>query len=218
MKKTVLAVLVVLAASWPFLALFGPVGIIFNATSRAMAEGDISPAFIKLVEVYNMLCEKQIEPNRVKVLWGATGKTLDNVEDAIWTFDEFFEEMNEEEDVQRGYCWNTRQTLNCRRNLLTTPKEIAEIIDQGRILYAHFDKDKFNAKNLKKWGFGKVAKAKNKRIDCAVVITDRKGDKIIARTPKGEKEIEFYELAKLCDYIIVFNSPTWQKRRQSAAQ
>jgi len=55
-------------------------------------------------------------------------------------------------------------------------------------------------------------------MDYAIVITERNGDKAVARTPEGEKEMKFSELIEVCDYIMVFDSPTWQKRRQAMVQ
>jgi len=50
------------------------------------------------------------------------------------------------------------------------------------------------------------------------VVTEKKGDKAVVRTPEGEKEMSFAQLAEISDYIMVFDSPTWQKRRQAMVQ
>jgi len=234
MKRVVLAVLAVMMVCSPsFAFFFDPVSTILDAASQAAVEEakeTPSPAFVKLVEVYNMMCEKQIEPNQIKVLWKAIGGTFDTIDDAGWTFKKLMSARKAEEDVLIAYCWNTQPTLDSRL-LLATADEIADNIDQGYVLFAHLDEEKLEAQSdlvsdmafqmaypLLGYGTGNLTRALNRQMDYAIVITERNGDKAVARTPEGEKEMKFSELIEVCDYIMVFDSPTWQKRRQAMVQ
>jgi len=71
MKRVVLAVLAVMMVCSPsFAFFFDPVSTILDAASQAAVEEakeTPSLAFVKLVEVYNMMCEKQIEPNQIRL-------------------------------------------------------------------------------------------------------------------------------------------------------
>jgi hypothetical protein len=236
MKKAVavLAVLAVMTVCSPsFAFFFDPVSTILDAASKAAVEEakeTPSPAFVKLVEVYNMMCERQIEPNQIKALWKAIGGTFDTIDDAGWTFKKLMSARKAEEDVLIAYCWNTQPTLDSRL-LLATADEIADNIDQGYVLFAHLDEDKLSTQSdlvsdmafqmaypLLGYGTGNLTRALNRQMDYAIVITERNGDKAVARTSEGEKEMKFSELIEVCDYIMVFDSPTWQKRRQAMVQ
>lgn len=222
-----------LAVSPCFAFFFDPVSTILNAASQAAVEEakeTPSPAFVKLVEVYNMMCEKQIEPNQIKVLWKAIGGTFDTIDDAGWTFKKLMSARKAEEDVLIAYCWNAQPTLSSGL-LLATADEIAENIDQGYVLFAHLDEDKLSAQSetvsqlaykmaypVLGYDAGAIRRAVSRQMDYAIVVTEKKGDRAVVRTPEGEKEMSFVELSEISDYIMVFDSPTWQKRRQAAAQ
>jgi len=236
MKRAVavLAVLAVMTVCSPsFAFFFDPVSTILNAASQAAVEEakeTPSPAFLKLIEVYNMLCERQIEPNQIKVLWKAIGGTFDTIDDAGWTFKKLMSARKAKEDVWIAYCWNTQPTLSSGL-LLAAPDEIAEEINQGHILYAHLDEDKLSTQSevvsqmaykmafpLLGYDAGSLRRAVSRQMDYAIVVTEKKGDKAVVRTPEGEKEMSFAQLAEISDYIMVFDSPTWQKRRQAMVQ
>jgi len=108
-----------------------------------------------------------------------------------------------EEDVLIAYCWNTQPTLDSRL-LLATADEIADNMDQGYVLFAHLDEEKLEAQidlvsdmafqmayPLLGYGTGNLTRALNRQMDYAIVITERNGDKAVARTPEGEKEMKF---------------------------
>jgi len=234
MKRAVLAVMMVLAVCTPsFAFFFDPVSTILNAASQAAVEEakeTPSPAFLKLIEVYNMLCENKVTPNQVKVLWKAIGGSFDTIDDAGWTFKKLMSARKAKEDVWIAYCWNTQPTLSSGL-LLADPEQIAEDIDQGYILFAHLDEEKLEAQSdlvsdmafhmafpLLGYGAGNISRALTRQMDYAIVVTERNGDKAVVRTPEGEKEMSFAQLAEISDYIMVFDSPTWQKRRQATVQ
>lgn len=78
-KAAVLAVLAVVMFCSSAFAFFDPVSTILDIASKSAVEeakSTPSPAFLKLVDVFNMVCEKQIEPNQIKVLWKNIGGSL----------------------------------------------------------------------------------------------------------------------------------------------
>lgn len=231
-KAAVLAVLAVVMFCSSAFAFFDPVSTILDIASKSAVEeakSTPSPAFLKLVDVFNMVCEKQIEPNQIKVLWKNIGGKFEDIDDAGITFKRMMAARKADDDVKIMYCWNTDPTYRSRL-LLGTEQDLIDNINDGCILYAHLDDEKFETQTdlsgdvifqlampigLDAWSLNS---AMNKQTDYAIVVTGMRNGKALAQTPEGEKEMEFSDLMEISDFIMVFDSPTWQERRKAMVQ
>ena len=89
MKKVLLSVLAVLLVCSQAHAFFNPVDLIMDVAAQE-AERSIretpSPAFLGIIQVYNMTCDRPVTENMVKDYWKAFGKTLKDPDDALTLF------------------------------------------------------------------------------------------------------------------------------------
>lgn len=235
MKRLLVIGLALTVFTSPCFAFF-PVGAILDLaaqeTARSAAETP-SPAFMSMIDIFNKICEKQIDEKQAREIWKAIGGDFDTLDSAAYTFRKILRAKRideEDEGIEIGYSKNNYSSYFSRNDILfSSADELREDVEAGRILFVHIDEESAKAqkdissdmiysfvKPLMGYGAaGSISRAVSRQMDAAIVVTGTRNGKAVIETPEGEKELSFDYLLEVSDYIMGFTSPLWLERMQA---
>lgn len=230
MKKVLLSVLAVLLVCSQAHAFFNPVDLIMDVAAQE-AERSIretpSPAFLGIIQVYNMTCDKPVTENMVKDYWKAFGKTLEDPDDALTLFAKVAQSRRADlEPVKVDYLKNLERFS--RNVAFCTGEELREAVEGGAILYVHFDETLTQNKEMADAVYSmalpflghnfRLGRPLEKQSDNALVVAETRNGKAVIDTAEGEKELDFDSLIEVSDYVLAFDSPKWRESAQAVRE
>lgn len=230
MKKVLLSVLAVLLVCSQAHAFFNPVDLIMDVAAQE-AERSIretpSPAFLGIIQVYNMTCDKPVTENMVKDYWKAFGKTLEDPDDALTLFAKIAQSRRADlEPVKVDYLKNLERFS--RNVAFCTGEELQESVEGGAILYVHFDETLTQNKEMADVVYSmalpflghnfRLGRPLEKQNDSALVVAKTRNGKAVIDTAEGEKELDFDSLIEVSDYVLAFDSPKWRESAQAVRE
>jgi len=230
MKKVLLSVLAVLLVCSQAHAFFNPVDLIMDVAAQE-AERSIretpSPAFLGIIQVYNMTCDRPVTENMVKDYWKAFGKTLEDPDDALTLFAKVAQSRKADlEPVKVDYLKNLERFS--RNVAFCTGEELREAVEGGAILYVHFDETLTQNKEMADAVYSmalpflghnfRLGRPLEKQSDNALVVAKTRNGKAVIDTTEGEKELDFDSLIEVSDYVLAFDSPKWRESAQAVRE
>lgn len=230
MKKVLLSVLAVLLVCSQAHAFFNPVDLIMDVAAQE-AERSIretpSPAFLGIIQVYNMTCDRPVTENMVKDYWKAFGKTLEDPDDALTLFAKVAQSRRADlEPVKVDYLKNLERFS--RNVAFCTGEELQEAVEGGAILYVHFDETLTQNKEMADAVYSmalpflghnfRLGRPLEKQSDNALVVAKTRNGKAVIDTAEGEKELDFDSLIEVSDYVLAFDSPKWRESVQAVQE
>jgi len=230
MKKVLLSVLAVLLVCSQAHAFFNPVDLIMDVAAQE-AERSIretpSPAFLGIIQVYNMTCDRPVTENMVKDYWKAFGKTLEDPDDALTLFAKVAQSRKADlEPVKVDYLKNLERFS--RNVAFCTGEELQEAVEGGAILYVHFDETLTQNKEMADAVYSmalpflghnfRLGRPLEKQSDNALVVAKTRNGKAVIDTAEGEKELDFDSLIEVSDYVLAFDSPKWRESAQAVRE
>ncbi len=230
MKKVLLSVLAVLLVCSQAHAFFNPVDLIMDVAAQE-AERSIretpSPAFLGIIQVYNMTCDRPVTENMVKDYWKAFGKTLEDPDDALTLFAKVAQSRRADlEPVKVDYLKNLERFS--RNVAFCTGEELREAVEGGAILYVHFDETLTQNKEMADAVYSmalpflghnfRLGRPLEKQSDNALVVAKTRNGKAVIDTTEGEKELDFDSLIEVSDYVLAFDSPKWRESAQAVRE
>lgn len=230
MKKVLLSVLAVLLVCSQAHAFFNPVDLIMDVAAQE-AERSIretpSPAFLGIIQVYNMTCDRPVTENMVKDYWKAFGKTLEDPDDALTLFAKVAQSRKADlEPVKVDYLKNLERFS--RNVAFCTGEELQEAVEGGAILYVHFDETLTQNKEMADAVYSmalpflghnfRLGRPLEKQSDNALVVAKTRNGKAVIDTAEGEKELDFDSLIEVSDYVLAFDSPKWRESAQAVQE
>lgn len=230
MKKVLLSVLAVLLVCSQAHAFFNPVDLIMDVAAQE-AERSIretpSPAFLGIIQVYNMTCDRPVTENMVKDYWKAFGKTLEDPDDALTLFAKVAQSRKADlEPVKVDYLKNLERFS--RNVAFCTGEELQESVEGGAILYVHFDETLTQNKEMADVVYSmalpflghnfRLGRPLEKQSDNALVVAKTRNGKAVIDTTEGEKELDFDSLIEVSDYVLAFDSPKWRESAQAVRE
>jgi len=230
MKKVLLSVLAVLLVCSQAHAFFNPVDLIMDVAAQE-AERSIretpSPAFLGIIQVYNMTCDRPVTENMVKDYWKAFGKTLEDPDDALTLFAKVAQSRKADlEPVKVDYLKNLERFS--RNVAFCTGEELREAVEGGAILYVHFDETLTQNKEMADAVYSmalpflghnfRLGRPLEKQSDNALVVAKTRNGKAVIDTAEGEKELDFDSLIEVSDYVLAFDSPKWRESVQAVRE
>lgn len=230
MKKVLLSVLAVLLVCSQAHAFFNPVDLIMDVAAQE-AERSIretpSPAFLGIIQVYNMTCDRPVTENMVKDYWKAFGKTLEDPDDALTLFAKVAQSRRADlEPVKVDYLKNLERFS--RNVAFCTGEELREAVEGGAILYVHFDETLTQNKEMADVVYSmalpflghnfRLGRPLEKQSDNALVVAKTRNGKAVIDTTEGEKELDFDSLIEVSDYVLAFDSPKWRESAQAVRE
>lgn len=230
MKKVLLSVLAVLLVCSQAHAFFNPVDLIMDVAAQE-AERSIretpSPAFLGIIQVYNMTCDRPVTENMVKDYWKAFGKTLEDPDDALTLFAKVAQSRKADlEPVKVDYLKNLERFS--RNVAFCTGEELQEAVEGGAILYVHFDETLTQNKEMADAVYSmalpflghnfRLGRPLEKQSDNALVVAKTRNGKAVIDTAEGEKELDFDSLIEVSDYVLAFDSPKWRESVQAVQE
>lgn len=230
MKKVLLSVLAVLLVCSQAHAFFNPVDLIMDVAAQE-AERSVretpSPAFLGIIQVYNMTCDRPVTENMVKDYWKAFGKTLEDPDDALTLFAKIARSRRADlEPVKVDYLKNLERFS--RNVAFCTGEELQESVEGGAILYVHFDETLTQNKEMADVVYSmalpflghnfRLGRPLEKQNDSALVVAKTRNGKAVIDTAEGEKELDFDSLIEVSDYVLAFDSPKWRESAQAVRE
>ena len=141
MKKVLLSVLAVLLVCSQAHAFFNPVDLIMDVAAQELERNlkeTPTPAFLGIIQVYNMTCDRPVTENMVKDYWQAFGETLEEAEDALTLFAKVAQSRKADLEPVKVDCLKNIPKYS-RNVAFCTGEELREAVEGGAILYVHYD-------------------------------------------------------------------------------
>ena len=232
MKKVLLSVLAVLLVCSQAHAFFNPVDLIMDVAAQELERNlkeTPTPAFLGIIQVYNMTCDRPVTENMVKDYWKAFGKTLEDPDDALTLFAKVAQSRKADLEPVKVDCLKNIPKYS-RNVAFCTGEELREAVEGGAILYVHYDEtvaqagdkamtDAFYSMMVPVYGFyASYARPFEFESDNALVVAKTRNGKAVIDTAEGEKELDFDSLIEVSDYVLAFDSPKWRESAQAVRE